>query len=158
MRIGDGHRAQLRVGSDGLWAWPSRVRLVARGDGDVTHIVKVRVPDWMLGIRLGRAESRRTGRGGVDDVRMTGASGARRGFGEAHRWEMSKPNQCARVVRAPGECGVGRRCPLVKPVSAFTSEEWRSGGGYRPGSSTSHSRPASPFVDRDPECGRNRVE
>jgi uncharacterized glyoxalase superfamily protein PhnB len=46
VRIGDAHRAQLRVGSDGaLVVADVRSDQVAPGAGVVTHLVKVRVPD-----------------------------------------------------------------------------------------------------------------
>src|SRR6476620_8636726 len=46
VRIGDGHRAQLRVGSDGavVVAEAGSDRIAPSGGG-VTHILKVRVPD-----------------------------------------------------------------------------------------------------------------
>jgi uncharacterized glyoxalase superfamily protein PhnB len=46
VRIGDAHRAQLRVGSDGaIVVADVRADQVAPGAGVVTHVVKVRVPD-----------------------------------------------------------------------------------------------------------------
>src|SRR4051794_30949130 len=46
VRIGDAHRAQLRVGSDGSVVIADvRRDQVAPGEGVVTHLVKVRVPD-----------------------------------------------------------------------------------------------------------------
>ena len=46
VRIGDGHRAQLRVGSDGaVVVADAGADRVAPSGGVVTHIVKVRVPD-----------------------------------------------------------------------------------------------------------------
>jgi uncharacterized glyoxalase superfamily protein PhnB len=46
VRIGDAHRAQLRVGKDGAVVVADvRREQVAPGGGVVTHIVKVRVPD-----------------------------------------------------------------------------------------------------------------
>jgi uncharacterized glyoxalase superfamily protein PhnB len=46
VRIGDAHRAQLRVGSDGsVVVADVRRDQVAPSDGVVTHVVKVRVPD-----------------------------------------------------------------------------------------------------------------
>jgi uncharacterized glyoxalase superfamily protein PhnB len=46
VRIGDAHRAQLRVGSDGAVVVADvRADKVAPSAGVVTHVVKVRVPD-----------------------------------------------------------------------------------------------------------------
>ncbi len=46
VRIGDAHRAQLRVGSDGaLVVADVRAEQAAPTDGVVTHLIKVRVPD-----------------------------------------------------------------------------------------------------------------
>jgi uncharacterized glyoxalase superfamily protein PhnB len=46
VRIGDAHRAQLRVGADGaVVAADVHGNQVAPGSGVVTHLVKVRVPD-----------------------------------------------------------------------------------------------------------------
>src|SRR4029077_801018 len=46
VRIGEGHRAQLRVGSDGaVVVAETGADRVAPGGGGVTHIVKVRVED-----------------------------------------------------------------------------------------------------------------
>lgn len=46
VRIGDDHRAQLRVGSDGAVVVADvRADQVAPSGGHVTHVVKVRVPD-----------------------------------------------------------------------------------------------------------------
>src|SRR6187397_2528603 len=46
VRIGDGHRAQLRVGSDGaVVVAEAGADRIAPSAGGVTHIVKVRVPD-----------------------------------------------------------------------------------------------------------------
>lgn len=46
VRIGDAHRAQLRVGQDGaLVVADVHGERVAPGAGTVTHLVKVRVPD-----------------------------------------------------------------------------------------------------------------
>jgi uncharacterized glyoxalase superfamily protein PhnB len=46
VRIGDAHRAQMRVGSDGaIVVADVHGQQVAPSDGVVTHLVKVRVPD-----------------------------------------------------------------------------------------------------------------
>jgi uncharacterized glyoxalase superfamily protein PhnB len=46
VRIGDAHRAQLRVGSDGaIVVADVRAEQVSPTDGQVTHLIKVRVAD-----------------------------------------------------------------------------------------------------------------
>jgi uncharacterized glyoxalase superfamily protein PhnB len=46
VRVGEAHRAQLRVGEDGaLIIADVRGQQVAPGAGSVTHLIKVRVPD-----------------------------------------------------------------------------------------------------------------
>jgi uncharacterized glyoxalase superfamily protein PhnB len=46
VRIGDGHRAQMRVGQDGsIVVADVRGEHVAPTEGAVTHLIKVRVPD-----------------------------------------------------------------------------------------------------------------
>ena len=46
VRIGDAHRAQMRVGQDGaLVVADVRGQQVAPSAGSVTHVIKVRVPD-----------------------------------------------------------------------------------------------------------------
>lgn len=46
VRIGEAHRAQLRVGEDGaLVVADVRGQQVAPSSGSVTHVIKVRVPD-----------------------------------------------------------------------------------------------------------------
>jgi uncharacterized glyoxalase superfamily protein PhnB len=46
VRIGDAHRAQLRVGSDGaIVVADVRAEQTAPTDGVVTHLIKVRMPD-----------------------------------------------------------------------------------------------------------------
>jgi uncharacterized glyoxalase superfamily protein PhnB len=46
VRIGDAHRAQLRVGEDGsVVVADERAEQVAPSPGSVTHLLKVRVPD-----------------------------------------------------------------------------------------------------------------
>jgi uncharacterized glyoxalase superfamily protein PhnB len=46
VRVGEAHRAQLRVGADGaIIVADVRGAQVAPSDGIVTHIIKVRVPD-----------------------------------------------------------------------------------------------------------------
>jgi len=100
VRIGDAHRAQLRVGSD------SAV-VVADVDGErvppianaVTHVVKLRVPD----VDAAFARARELGARVIEELR-TWEYGERSGVVEdigGHRWELT---QTLRDV-APEEWG-----------------------------------------------------
>ena len=100
VRIGDAHRAQLRVGSD------SAV-VVADVDGErvpptanaVTHVVKLRVPD----VDAAFARARELGAPVIEELR-TWEYGERSGVVEdigGHRWELT---QTLRDV-APEEWG-----------------------------------------------------
>ena len=100
VRIGDGHRAQLRVGSDGavVVAEAGADRVAPSGRG-VTHIVKVRVPD----VDAAFAQAREGG-GQVVEELTTYEYGERSGVVEdpgGHRWELT---QTVRDV-APEEWG-----------------------------------------------------
>jgi len=100
VRIGDGHRAQLRVGSDGavVVAETGRDRS-APMDSRVTQIVKVRVPD----VDLAFARAREVGARVVEEL-TTWEYGERSGVLEdigGHRWELT---QTVRDV-APEEWG-----------------------------------------------------
>jgi hypothetical protein len=76
VRIGDAHRAQLRVGADGaVVVAEAGADRIAPSAGTVTHMVKVRVPD----VDRPRAGTRRPGRGGPDDVGVRRALRCRRG-------------------------------------------------------------------------------
>jgi len=90
VRIGDGHRSQLRVGEDGA--------VVVAGDdgGDrtvparnaVTHVIKVRVPD----VEAAFARARGHGAHVVEEP-MTWEYGERSGVVEdlaGHRWELTQ--------------------------------------------------------------------
>jgi uncharacterized glyoxalase superfamily protein PhnB len=89
VRIGDGHRAQMRVGVDG-----SIVVAEAGGDkapptdGVVTHLIKVRVPD------VDEAFARASDNGGrVVEELNTHVYGERSGVIEdlaGHRWELTQ--------------------------------------------------------------------
>jgi uncharacterized glyoxalase superfamily protein PhnB len=100
VRIGDAHRAQLRVGSDGALVvaetGPGRS---APMDGRVTQVVKVRVPD--VDVAFARASER--GARVVEEL-TTWEYGERSGVLEdigGHRWELT---QTVRDV-APEEWG-----------------------------------------------------
>ncbi len=99
VRIGEGHRAQLRVGSDGaVVVAETGADRVAPGGG-VTHIVKVRVED----VDAAFARAREAGARVVEEL-MTWEYGERSGVVEdigGHRWELT---QTVRDV-APEEWG-----------------------------------------------------
>jgi len=101
----DGHRAQLRVGSDGAVVVASAGGdRVAPSGGGVTQIVKVRVPD----VDAAFARAREAGARVVEEL-TTWEYGERSGVVEdigGHRWELT---QTVRDV-APKN-GVGRRSP-----------------------------------------------
>jgi uncharacterized glyoxalase superfamily protein PhnB len=89
VRIGDAHRAQLRVGADGAVVLADvRGDQVAPGGGVVTHLVKVRVPD------VDAAFARARDRGAhVIEEPMTHEYGERSGVLEdlaGHRWELTQ--------------------------------------------------------------------
>jgi uncharacterized glyoxalase superfamily protein PhnB len=100
VRIGDGHRAQMRVGLDGavVVADVAADRIAPQGGG-VTHVVKVRVRD------VDEAFSRARGHGArVVEELTTWEYGERSGVLEdlgGHRWELT---QTLRDV-APEEWG-----------------------------------------------------
>ena len=89
VRIGDAHRAQLRVGSDGAVVVADvRGDQVAPSGGVVTQLVKVRVPD------VDEAFARASGHGArvVEELR-TYEYGERSGVLEdlgGHRWELTQ--------------------------------------------------------------------
>jgi uncharacterized glyoxalase superfamily protein PhnB len=100
VRIGDAHRAQLRVGSDGAVVVTDvgADRVAPRSDG-VTHILKVRVPD----VDAAFARARDLGARVVEEL-TTWEYGERSGVLEdigGHRWELT---QTVRDV-APEEWG-----------------------------------------------------
>ena len=89
VRIGDTHRAQLRVGCDGavVVADAAAERVAPSGSG-VTHIVKVRVPDVDLAFARARAAGARV----VEEL-TTWEYGERSGVLEdpgGHRWELTQ--------------------------------------------------------------------
>ena len=89
VRIGDSHRAQLRVGSDGAVVVADvRGDQVAPGDGVVTHLLKVRVPD----VDAAFARARDCGARVVEELR-TYEYGERSGVLEdlgGHRWDLTQ--------------------------------------------------------------------
>src|SRR5438067_12800333 len=89
VRIGDGHRAQLRVGSDGaVVVAEAGADRVAPSGGGVTHIVKVRVPD----VDAAFARARETGALVVEEL-TTGEYGERFGIVEdpgGHRGQLTQ--------------------------------------------------------------------
>jgi len=100
VRIGDAHRAQLRVGLDGavVVADEGSDRLAPRS-GEVTHVVKVRVPD----VDAAFERARRHGARVIEEL-TTWEYGERSGVLEdigSHRWELT---QTVRDV-APEEWG-----------------------------------------------------
>ena len=100
VRIGDAHRAQLRVGSDGavVLTDTGSDRRAPSGNG-VTHLLKVRVPDVDEAFSRAQAAGARV----VEDLK-TYEYGERSGIVEdigGHRWELT---QTVRDV-APEEWG-----------------------------------------------------
>ena len=100
VRIGDAHRAQLRVGSDGavVLTDTGSDRRAPSGNG-VTHLLKVRVPDVDEAFSRAQAAGARV----VEDLK-TYEYGERSGIVEdlgGHRWELT---QSVRDV-APEEWG-----------------------------------------------------
>ena len=89
VRIGDAHRAQMRVGVDGavVVADVGSDRVAPDGSG-ATHLIKVRVPD----VDAAFARARDHGAGVVEDLR-TFEYGERSGVLEdigGHRWELTQ--------------------------------------------------------------------
>jgi uncharacterized glyoxalase superfamily protein PhnB len=89
VRVGEGHRAQLRVGADGAVVVADvRGEQVAPAAGAVLHIIKVRVPD--VDAAFGRA----TGAGaGAIQAPTTYEYGERSCVLEdlaGHRWELTQ--------------------------------------------------------------------
>jgi uncharacterized glyoxalase superfamily protein PhnB len=105
VRIGDAHRAQLRVGSDGaVVVTDGRDRRAPGGDG-VTHLLKVRVPD----VDAAFARAQAAGAQVVEEL-TTWEYGERSGVVEdlaGHRWELTQtvrdvePEEWGGVTVAP---------------------------------------------------------
>jgi uncharacterized glyoxalase superfamily protein PhnB len=89
VRIGDTHRSQLRVGSDGAVVVADvRRDQVAPSAGVVTHLIKVRVPD----VDAAFARAREAGARVVEEL-ATYEYGERSGVLEdpgGHRWELTQ--------------------------------------------------------------------
>ena len=89
VRIGDSHRAQLRVGSDGaIVVADVGGDRVAPGEGVVTQLVKVRVPN----VDEAFARARESGARVVEELK-TYEYGERSGVLEdpgGHRWELTQ--------------------------------------------------------------------
>ena len=106
VRIGDAHRAQLRVGTDGAVVVADvRRAQVAPSGGVVTHLVKVRVPD----VDAAFARACEAGARALDEPR-TWEYGERSGVVEdlaGHRWELTQtvrdvePEEWGGVTVAP---------------------------------------------------------
>jgi len=89
VRIGDSHRAQLRVGVDGavVVADVGRDRVAPDGSG-MTHLIKVRVPDVDAAFARARDHGAR-----VLEELTTWEYGERSGVLEdlaGHRWELTQ--------------------------------------------------------------------
>ena len=89
VRIGDTHRAQMRVGSDGaVVVADAHGAQVAPSGGVITHLIKVRVPD--VDAAFARA---RDGGANVIQELETYEYGERSGVVEdpaGHRWELTQ--------------------------------------------------------------------
>ena len=99
VRIGDGHRAQLRVGADGalVVADVGGHRVAPEGDGR-THLIKVRVPD-------------------VDAAFVRAVEHGARVVEDLTTWEYGERSG---VVEDPG----GHRWELTQTVRDVEPEEW----------------------------------
>jgi uncharacterized glyoxalase superfamily protein PhnB len=106
VRIGDDHRAQLRVGEDGsIVVADVRAEQVAPSGGVVTQLTKVRVPDVDAAV----ARARDAGAKVLDDPK-TWEYGERSSLVEdlaGHRWELTQtvrdvePEEWGGVTVAP---------------------------------------------------------
>ena len=106
VRIGDGHRAQMRVGQDGsIVVADVRGEHVAPTEGAVTHLVKVRVPD----VDASYARARDFGARVLEEL-TTYMYGERSCVFEdlaGHRWELTQtvrdvePEEWGGVTVAP---------------------------------------------------------
>ena len=106
VRIGDAHRAQLRVGTDGaVVVAEARGEQAAPSEGAVLHVVKVRVPDVDAAFERARAAGART----VEEL-TTWEYGERSGVvadPAGHHWELTQtvrdtePEEWGGVTVAP---------------------------------------------------------
>jgi uncharacterized glyoxalase superfamily protein PhnB len=106
VRIGEGHRAQLRVGDDGaVVVAEAHGAQVAPSNGVVTHLIKVRVPD----VDAAFARAKYAGAEVLEELR-TWEYGERSGVvvdPAGHRWELTQtvrdvePEEWGGVTVAP---------------------------------------------------------
>jgi uncharacterized glyoxalase superfamily protein PhnB len=106
VRIGESHRAQLRVGVDGaVVVAETRGEQVAPSDGVVPHVIKIRVPDVDAAFERARENGARV----VEEL-QTHEYGERSGVVEdlaRHRWELTQtvrdtaPEEWGGVAVAP---------------------------------------------------------
>jgi len=106
VRIGEAHRAQLRVGTDGAVVVAEvGGEQVAPSEGAVLHVVKIRVPDVDTAFERARAAGARV----VEEVH-THEYGERSGVvadPTGHRWELTQtvrdtePEEWGGVTVAP---------------------------------------------------------
>lgn len=106
LRIGDGHRAQMRVGGDGaIVVAEAHGEQVAPAAGSVTHVLKVRVPDVDAAFARARDAGAR-----VLQEPTTHMYGDRAAVVEdlaGHRWELVEvvrdvdPEEWGGVIVAP---------------------------------------------------------
>jgi uncharacterized glyoxalase superfamily protein PhnB len=107
VRIGQAHRAQLRVGTDGaiVIAEDRAGERVAPGDGPIQHLVKIKVPDVDAAFERARAAGARM----VEEL-QTYEYGERSGIvadPAGHRWELTQtvrdtePEEWGGVTVAP---------------------------------------------------------
>lgn len=106
VRVGEAHRAQLRVGDDGaVIVAEARGEHQPPGTGTVTHVLKVRVPD----VDVAFARARDTGAGVIEEP-TTWEYGERSCVVEdpaGHRWELThtvrdvEPEEWSGVTVAP---------------------------------------------------------
>jgi uncharacterized glyoxalase superfamily protein PhnB len=107
VRIGETHRAQLRVGTDGaiVIAEDRTDERVAPGDGPIQHLVKIRVADVDAAFERARATGARV----VEEL-GTHVYGERSGVvadPAGHRWELTQtvrdtePEEWGGVTIAP---------------------------------------------------------
>ena len=99
VRIGEAHRAQLRVGEDGaIVVAEARGEQVAPSEGAVLHVVKIRVPD-------------------VDAAFERARDAGAQVLEEPHTWEYGERSG---VVEDPA----GHRWELTQTVRDVEPEEW----------------------------------
>jgi len=105
-RIGDAHRAQLRVGEDGaLVVADVRGEQVAPSHGQVTHVIKVRVPDVDAAFVRARDAGARVL--GEPDTQPFGERSCTVEDLAGHRWELTQtvrdvePEEWGGVTVAP---------------------------------------------------------